>query len=152
MHNVATNSSLVTLNSSPAAVGGDSSLTTASGAIAPLAVVRPYATRAVCSCVGDGHWRNPADRILEAYVKAWSLDNGLLYDVFELPPAGVTPSLAGELKKYRCIVSTIPIPGLANVRILGEGTEGTVMKEDEITALRKKFTAEIAELKVKEFR
>ena len=166
MHNgTDTNSSLVTRHSS---------LTMASGAAAPLAIVRPYVTRAICCAQGAGHeaWRNPADRILEAYVKAWSLDNGLLYDVFELPPeasmhtdaansslvshsslvtrhSSLPPALADELKKYRSIVSTIPIPGIANVRVLGEGTEGTVMTEDEISALRKKFAAEIAELKAK---
>ena len=136
MQNGATNSSLLTLNSSLAA---------------QAAIVRPYVTRAICCAQGAGHeaWRNPADRILEAYVKAWSLDNGLLYDVFELPPPGVASSVADELKKYRSIVSTIPIPGIANVRVLGEGTEGTVMTEDEISALRKKFAAEIAELKAK---
>jgi hypothetical protein len=118
------------------------------------AIVRPYTVRAICCAQGVGHeaWRNPADRILEAYVKAWSLDNGLLYDVFELPPTGVTPLIADELKKYRYIVSTIPISGIANVRVLGEGTEGKVMKEDEIAALRKKFAAEIAEFKAKDFR
>jgi hypothetical protein len=65
------------------------------------------------------------------------VDNGLLYDIFELPP---TPE---ELKKYPYIVSTIPCPG---ARIIGEGTEGTVMTAKEIAALRKKFAVEIAAL------
>ena len=56
-----------------------------------------------------------------------------------------------ELKKYPYIVSTIPLPddgrdALPRVRILGEGTEGTVMTAKEIAALRKKFAAEIAAL------
>ena len=141
---------------------------------ASAAIVRPYSTRAICCAQGAGHetWRNPADRILEAYVKAWSLDNGLLYDVFELPPeasmhtdaansslvshsslvtrhSSLPPALVAELARYPLVVSTIPIPGIANVRVLGEGTEGTVMTADEISALRKKFAAEIAELKAK---
>ena len=64
--------------------------------------------------------------------------------------------IAPELTKYKYIVSTIPLPddGKAalprgRVRILGEGTEGTVMSAKEIAALRKKFAAEIAELKTK---
>ena len=100
-------------------------------------------------------------------MRAWSVDNGLLYDIFELPPTGgsqfIAPESGGarccatavmnELKKYPYIVSTIPLPddGRAalprgRVRILGEGTEGTVMTAKEIAALRKKFAAEIASL------
>ena len=107
--------------------------------VAKLAVIRPYSTRAICCAQGPAWaaWRNPADRILEAYVRAWSVDNGLLYDIFELPP---TPE---ELKKYPYIVSTIPCPG---ARILGEGTEGKVMTAKEVAELRKKFAAEIAVL------
>ena len=135
--------------------------------IAKLAVIRPYSTRAICCSQGPvwAAWRNPADRILEAYVRAWSVDNGLLYDIFELPPTGgsqfIAPESGGarscatalmdELKKYPYIVSTIPLPddGRAalprgRVRILGEGTAGTVMTAKEIAALRKKFAAEIA--------
>ena len=126
-----------------------------------LAVLRPYSTRAICCAQGPAWnaWRNPADRILEAYVRAWSVDNGLLYDIFELPPTGGAQFIAPELQKYKYIVSTIPLPddGRAGaprppsgrVRILGTGTEGTVMTAKEIAALRKKFAAEIAELKTK---
>ena len=107
-----------------------------------LAVLRPYSTRAICCAQGPAWaaWRNPADRILEAYVRAWSVDNGLLYDIFELPPS------IEELRKYKYIVSTLPWPG---ARALGAGTEGTVMTAKEIAALRKKFAAEITELKTK---
>jgi hypothetical protein len=115
--------------------------------VAKLAVIRPYSTRAICCSQGPAWaaWRNPADRILEAYVRAWSVDNGLLYDIFELPPS------IEVLRKYKYIVSTIPLPddGRAalprgRIRILGAGTEGTVMTAKEIAALRKKFAAEIA--------
>ena len=119
--------------------------------VATLAVLRPYSSRAICCAQGAwAGWRNPADRILMEYVKAWSLDNGLLYDVFELPPkmgAAERAALARELKKYPHVVSTRPYPG---ARIIGEGTEGTVMKSAEISALRKTFAAEIAELKARE--
>jgi len=113
--------------------------TTGVSPVAKLAVIRPYSTRAICCSQGPSWaaWRNPADRILEAYVRAWSVDNGLLYDIFELPPT------MDELKKYPYVVSTIPLPG---ARILGEGTEGTVMTAKEIAALRKKFAVEIAAL------
>ena len=135
--------------------------------VAKLAVIRPYSTRAICCAQGPAWaaWRNPADRILEAYVRAWSVDNGLLYDIFELPPTGGAQFIAPELQKYKYIVSTIPLPddGRAGaprppsgsaalprgrVRILGEGTQGTVMTAKEIAALRKKFAAEIASLRL----
>jgi len=119
--------------------------------VSTLAVLRPYSVRAVCCAQGVGWeaWRNPADRILAEYVRAWSLDNGLFYDVFELPPkmgAAERDALAEELKKYPHVISPRQYPG---ARIVGEGTEGTVMKSAEIAALRKKFAAEIAALKAK---
>lgn len=116
---------------------------------APLAVLRPYGVRAVCCQQGsrsDG-WRNPADRILAEYIKAWSIDYGLMYDVFELPPsmdASAYAALAQDLKKYRFMVSTIPYPG---ARVVGEGTTGKIIKPSEFSALRKSFAAEIVKLK-----
>ena len=92
---------------------------------------------------------NPADRILEAYVRAWSVDNGLLYDIFELPPvqtAAEKAALAEELKKYKLVVSTQPYPG---ARVVGGGTEGSVATAKEIDALRKEFAAEISALKIR---
>ena len=134
--------------------------------IAPLAIVRPYSTRAVGCSLGDWRWRNPADRILEAFAMAWGVDNGLQYDIFELPPEGVevprsdsktatnsslvtrhsslTAALADELSRYPLVVSTIPLPGVPNVRVLGEGTEGTTISSKELVAMRKAFAAEIA--------
>ena len=123
--------------------------TTASGATAPLAVVRPYATRAICSVQSDGSWRNPADRILQAWARAWGIDNGQLFDVFELPPNemrgdGATSPLIEELARYQIIVSPIPIPGLPQTRVLGAGTEGTFLTPAEFKALRRYFAEEIA--------
>ena len=118
---------------------------------AQLAVLRPYTTRAICCAQGAARaaWRNPADRILEAYVRAWSVDNGLLYDIFELPPvqtAAEKAALAEELKKYKLVVSTQPYPG---ARVVGGGTEGSVATAKEIDALRKEFAAEISALKIR---
>ena len=137
-----------------AAAGGDSSLVTrhssltmAREATAPLAIVRPYSTRAVCCSLGDGSWRNPADRILETFALAWSVDNGLQYDVFELPPIPTRSAIAPYLEalaSYPLVVSTIPLPGVANVRVLGEGTEDSVITAKELAFMRKAFATEIA--------
>jgi hypothetical protein len=121
-----------------------------SGTAAPLAVVRPYATRAICSWVGDGRWRNPADRILQAWTLAWGIDNGQQFDIFELPPDalrgdGAYSPLVDELARYPRVISTIPIPGLPQARIIGAGTEGTFLTQAEFEALRKSFAKEIAE-------
>lgn len=114
--------------------------------IAPLAIVRPYETRAVGCSLGDGRWRNPADRILEAFAMGWGVDNGLQYDIFELPPEGAeAPRFDNEaLSRYPLVVSTIPLPGVKNVRVLGEGTEGTTISSNELIDMRKAFAAEIA--------
>ena len=68
-------------------------------------------------------------------------------------PIGGAQFIAPELTKYKYIVSTIPLPDdrraalpRGRVRILGEGTEGTVMTAKEIATLRKNFAAEIAAL------
>ena len=128
---------------------------------APLALVRPYSTRASRCWTGNGY-RNPADSILEAYARAWGIDNGLQYDVFELAPEApmhhdaadsspaprppsLSSELAAELARYPLVVSTLPLPGLPNVRIVGEGTEGTSMTVQEIGAMRRAFASEIAE-------
>jgi hypothetical protein len=99
--------------------------------------------------VGEGRWRNPADRILQAWTLAWGIDNGRQFDIFELPPDalrgdGAYSPLVDELARYPRIVSTIPIPGLPQARIIGAGTEGTFLTEAEFDALRKSFAKEIA--------
>ena len=150
----ATNSSLVTRHSSLAPT-------------APLAIVRPYSTRAVRCPLSGGRFRNPADCILEAFAMAWGVDNGLQYDIFELPPENIRQqaddnknkssnsslvtrhsslwaALAAELSRYPLVVSTIPLPGVPNVRILGDGTDGTIITTSELAALRKAFAEEIA--------
>ncbi len=148
MQNGATNSSLFTLHSSLAA---------------QAAIVRPYTTRAICCSTGDGRWRNPADRILEAWTLAWGVDNGLPYDVFELPPSmenaiaqkrdnpqtGDSPldgwaATVSQLSRYPLVISTIPIPVVQGVRVVGAGTEGSVLSASDLAAMRKAFAAEIA--------
>ena len=99
------------------------------------------------SALGDGSWRNPADRILETFALAWSVDNGLQYDVFELPPIPTRSAIAPyreALASYPLVVSTIPLPGVDNVRVLGEGTEGSVISAKELASMRKAFATEIA--------
>lgn len=119
---------------------------------ATLAVVRPYSTRASCCSVAVGRWRNPADRILETWALAWGVDNGLQYDVFEMPPAAALMNgspYREALASYPLVVSTVPIPGVANVRVLGEGTEGTTITANDLAAMRKAFAAEIAAMKLR---
>ena len=50
---------------------------------------------------------------------------------------------------YPLVVSTMPIPGVANVRVLGEGTEGTTITANDLAAMRKAFAAEIAAMKLR---
>lgn len=113
---------------------------------AQAAIVRPYSTRAVRCPLSGGRFRNPADCILEAFALAWGVDNGMQYDIFELPPKGAeAPRPDNEaLSRYPLVVSTIPIPGLSNVRVLGEGTEGTTLTAAELAAMRRAFAAETA--------
>ena len=44
----------------------------------------------------------------------------------------------------RFVEDRVFVPALANVRILGEGTEGSVLTSAELGAMRKAFAAEIA--------
>ncbi len=112
-----------------------------------LAIVRPYSTRAT-RCATAGGWRNPADCHLAAFALAWGVDNGLQYDVFELPPAGgaggKAPRLLSELSRYPLVVTTVPLPGVPAARVLGAGTDGTILDLAGFNALRKAFAAEIA--------
>ena len=57
---------------------------------------------------------------------------------------GAYSPLIEELARYSLIVSTIPIPGLPQTRVLGAGTEGTFLTQAEFDALRKTFAKEIA--------
>ena len=113
----------------------------------PLALVRPYSVRASCCNLSGGRWRNPADRHLQAFAEAWGIDCGLPFDVFETPPAP-TPeeeaAIAAELARYDLAVSTAPVPGVPGARILGAGTNGTILDIAGFAALRRAFADEIA--------
>lgn len=116
--------------------------------VARLAVLRPYSVRALCCAQGAAWtaWRNPADRILGEYVRAWSVDHGQAYDVFELPPQETAAERAArerELAKYPFVVSTLPHP---RARVLGAGAEGTVLHAADLRKLRAQFKDEIGEL------
>lgn len=113
--------------------------------IARLAVVRPYATRAlVCDLPG---WKvlNPADVLLGEFARAWSVDLGRAYDVFEVPPfeseAEKTKRIE-ELKKYEFIVSTEQYPG---AQIIGMGTEGQVWTRRQINEFRQQCVGSLKE-------
>ena len=56
--------------------------------------------------------------------------------------AGSGPEFIEELSRYPHVVSTIPIPGLPNVRVLGAGTEGTIATQKELDSLRNDFAAD----------
>ena len=84
---------------------------------AKAAIVRPYVTRAMCCMQSDGRWRNPADRYLEAWALAWGVDNGQLFDIFELPPnelrgEGADSPILDELARFGRVVTTIALSGL----------------------------------------
>jgi N-acyl-D-aspartate/D-glutamate deacylase len=48
------------------------------------------------------------------------------------------------LASYPLVISPIPILGLPNVRVLGEGSEGAIATSADLAAMRKAFAAEIA--------
>lgn len=106
---------------------------------AELAVLRPYSTWAVSHLEEDGKRRNPADWMLQQYLKAWSVDCGRAYDVFEIPPretAAEREERGRKLKEYARIVSTIPYPGAT---VIGMGTEGTLVDENTADTVRSAY-------------
>ncbi|MBQ7667005.1 MAG: hypothetical protein IJS46_03305, partial [Kiritimatiellae bacterium] len=59
--------------------------------------------------------------------------------------AGTAPAFPAALADYPLVVSTIPLPGLPNVRVLGAGTEGTELDAAALAAMRRAFAAEYAD-------
>lgn len=114
---------------------------------ARLAVVRPYTVRALACDTGDGAVRNPADALLAAFVRAWSVDHGKAYDVFEVSPVE-TPvaraARAADLAEYACVVSTAPGDG---ARVIGAGTTGLVYSRKQLADFRRLCREEIARAK-----
>ena len=113
---------------------------------ARLAVLRPYSMRAlVCEVEQEKRWafRNPADVLLGSFVKAWSVRFGRQYDVFEIPPdesPGERDARDRALAQYDVIASTVPYP---RARVIGAGTEGTVMTTAQMHDAYMNFVAEI---------
>lgn len=115
--------------------------------LAKLAVLRPYSVRAIVSMGDNWSVRNPADALLGEYVRAWSVDHGLSYDVFEIPPvetAEMRTAREAELAKYALVVSSCPRP---RAKVIGAGTVGQVLSRAQIKAAHREFVTEIANLK-----
>lgn len=105
--------------------------------VAKLAVLRHYSTRALVCELPDGSVRNPADALLREYVRAWSVDCGHPYDVFEIPPCeseAARQQRLAALKGYDLVVSTVPE---ANACVIGEGTVGRILSRRELSDYHK---------------
>lgn len=116
----------------------------AAAPVARLAVVRPYSVRALACDTGDGAVRNPADALLAAFVRAWSVDHGQAYDIFEVPPVesqDARAARAAALARYAHVVSTAPGDRAC---VIGAGTAGRVYSRAQLVAFRQLCRAEIA--------
>lgn len=114
--------------------------------VARLAVLRPYTVRASLCDVASWSLRNPADAILAEFVRLWSVENGLPYDVFEIPPFETPAARAAreaELQKYAHIVSSAPYPG---AYVVGAGTEGQTISRSKIADYRDMFREQIRKM------
>ena len=112
-----------------------------------LAVLRPYTARALVCDLPGWSVRNPADTLLGEFVRAWSVDHGLAYDVFEIPPRESAEAKArreAELKNYRYVVSSAPYAG---AKVIGAGTEGQTYTHRQIVDFRQHCKAEISAMK-----
>jgi hypothetical protein len=109
---------------------------------ARLAVIRPYRTWALSSQC-QGKIRNPADWMLTQWLQVWSVRHGQPYDVFEVPPgqdAVQDEELLAAMKSYPLIVSTVDLDG---ARIIGAGTEGTVVDPAVADRLQRQYEEEL---------
>lgn len=114
---------------------------------ARLAVLRPYSVWALSNNENGSLLRNPADWLLQQFLMAWSCDRHLAYDVFELPPLAVMKDeelLCEELSHYEFVVSTIPRKGVT--KLIGAGSEGSVVNLNSSKAVRAQFNREITEM------
>lgn len=105
---------------------------------AELAVLRPYRTWALCSLY-DRQIRNPADWMLQQFLEVWSVEHGLPYDVFEVPPGTALSEVPG-LDAYSYIVSTEPCEG---AWVIGEDTIGTSVDQNSAPRLRDRLEQEM---------
>lgn len=105
---------------------------------AKLAVLRHYTTRALVCDGPDWSVKNPADALLGEFVRAWSVDCGRAYDVFEIPPfesQEAKAKRAKELKAYELVVSAVPEAG---ARLVGANTDGTTLSRQALNDYRQK--------------
>jgi hypothetical protein len=107
-----------------------------------LAVLRSYAKRALWS-VTDATIRNPADWLLQQFLEVWAVEEGLAYDVFEIPPS---PSprerkeLEEQLERYEFVVGTMPHP---RGWLIGEGTDLQEIFPAAAEEVRRVYRAEL---------
>lgn len=114
---------------------------------AKLAVLRHYSTRALVCEAHDGSVRNPADALLREFVRAWSVDCGRAYDVFEIPPfenAEAAAKRTEELKKYELVVTTVPTAG---AHLIGAGTVGTTLSRQALADYRRSCRERFVKMK-----
>ena len=93
---------------------------------ADLAVLRPYATRALSHVRRVNVIRNPCDWKLQQFLWVWSVELGRAYDVFEVPPRESQDDVVRrtkELGRYRWIVSTKPYLGAIEIGVDEIGVE-----------------------------
>ena len=112
--------------------------------IVRLAVLRPYRAWALSTPVAGG-FRNPADKLLQAFLAVWTTEFHQPYDIFEIPPnepPDLRDARTRELSRYKHIVSLMPYPG---AKVIGEGTEGRVMNDKEIGVIKSGYRKEIKE-------
>ena len=111
---------------------------------ADLAVLRPYATRAVSHVRRVNVIRNPGDWKLQQFLWVWSVELGRAYDVFEVPPRELQADAARrakELARYKWIVSAEPYPGAV---MIGADEMGKELRTREYLDTREHFRKFIA--------
>lgn len=107
-----------------------------------LAVVRTYAKWAVSSLCGD-RVRNPADWMLQQMLHVWSVEEGLPYDVFEVPPgmnSRERKALEDSISVYEFAVSNDEWRGAWNV---GGGTGLDYMENRNSDEIRRGIRREL---------
>ena len=66
------------------------------------------------------------------------------YPVTSNSPRNSWAAMVSQLSRYPLVVSTIPLPDVPSVRVVGKGTEGSVLSSSDLSAMRKVFAADIA--------
>lgn len=113
--------------------------------IAKLAVLRSYNKMALASLWEGDQIRHPADWLLQQFLEVWAVQQKKPYDVFELPPnlnAEQQKILKNDLKKYSCVVSTIPWKGAL---VIGADESGPVVNTSKAKDFQQKFATQISQ-------